>query len=296
MARQQYKEIEKKTTRGCFFCYLGIFALFVIVGYVLLYLLNVVWPLPFNNNTGVIGDTIGGFMGPLIAIAAAVLTFMAFWVQYKANIQQRNDIALERFENNFYEMLQLHFHIRESLDFIISENGVDVHYPGVDAFDCIYTRVEFVHNGSKYEGLKRVFNKLPINDAFELYLSEYFVRCLDSYFRMLYRIIKYVDESPIINNKQKYDYICILRATLSWYELLVLFYNGISKNGKNRFKPLIEKYALFNNLQTEELATEEDRQLYQSKMDEQYLFSQDEGREMKNEYKKGAFVYQPPYE
>ena len=38
------------------------------------------------SNTGQIGDTIGGIMGPFVAIAAAVLTFFAFWVQFKANI------------------------------------------------------------------------------------------------------------------------------------------------------------------------------------------------------------------
>lgn len=52
------------------------------------------------SSTGEIGDTIGGIMGPFVAIAAAGLTFIAFWVQYKANIQQRHDIAIERFESN----------------------------------------------------------------------------------------------------------------------------------------------------------------------------------------------------
>ena len=56
------------------------------------------------STTGEIGDTIGGIMGPFIAIAAAGLTFIAFWVQYKANIQQRHDIAIERFEK-FYKNL-----------------------------------------------------------------------------------------------------------------------------------------------------------------------------------------------
>src|SRR5689334_2180187 len=78
------------------------------------------------NKTGPIGDTIGGIMGPFIAIAAAILTFLAFWVQYQANIQQREQFLLsltkqkeessaqekiwrtERFENRFYELLKLH--------------------------------------------------------------------------------------------------------------------------------------------------------------------------------------------
>lgn len=280
----------KKTFDLSFWCSLAIFAL-IITGICFLPSQLIKVGQPDFSGTGQIGDTIGGIMGPFVAIAASILTFIAFWVQYKANIQQRNDIALERFENNFYEMLQLHFNIKNSLDFIIKEDGEEVHYPGVDAFDCLYTRIQFEHAGSSYEGIKRVFNMLPINDAFQLYISEYFVRCLDSYFRMLYRILKYVDESSIIDGKQKYNYVCILRATLSWYELLVLFYNGLSEDGKNRFKPLAEKYALFNNLRIEELASDDDKRLYMSKMNEDYLFSRDEDRDMSREYRKGAFVH-----
>lgn len=243
------------------------------------------------RETGQIGDTIGGIMGPFVAIAASILTFIAFWVQFKANIQQRHDIAIERFEHNFYEMLQLHSNIRNSLDFIIIEDEKEVHYPGVDAFDCLYTRIQFQKNGVTYEGIKRVFAQIPAVDAYDLYLSEYFVHCLDNYFRMLYRIIKYVDESHVIDDNQKYNYVCILRATLSWYELLVLFYNGLSDNGNKHFKPLVEKYALFNNLRIEELASSDDQVLYQSKLNADYPFSRDENRNMSLEYKKGAFVH-----
>jgi hypothetical protein len=38
----------------------------------------------FTENSGSIGSTFG-IMNPFIAIAAAIITFAAFWVQYKAN-------------------------------------------------------------------------------------------------------------------------------------------------------------------------------------------------------------------
>jgi uncharacterized protein YqgC (DUF456 family) len=43
------------------------------------------------STTGEIGDTIGGIMGQFIAIAAAGLTFIAFWVQYKAYPSNRDE-------------------------------------------------------------------------------------------------------------------------------------------------------------------------------------------------------------
>jgi len=60
------------------------------------------------SGTGQIGETIGGILGPFIAIAAAILTFFAFWVQFKANEQQKIDLQIERFENKFYNLIEIH--------------------------------------------------------------------------------------------------------------------------------------------------------------------------------------------
>ncbi|RXG16562.1 putative phage abortive infection protein [Leeuwenhoekiella aestuarii] len=80
--------------------------------------------------TGQIGDTIGGIMNPFVAIAGVIVTGLAFYVQYKANKQQRELFLSEQkqsnsqlqkqidnqnrqnkiqlFESQFYEMLKLH--------------------------------------------------------------------------------------------------------------------------------------------------------------------------------------------
>lgn len=55
-----------------------------------------------------LGSTATGFISPIVAISAAMLTFLAFWVQYKANEQQKNDITIQRFESIFFEMIRLH--------------------------------------------------------------------------------------------------------------------------------------------------------------------------------------------
>ena len=41
------------------------------------------------KETGTTGDTFGGTLGPIVGWLAALLTFAAFWVQYRANQQQR---------------------------------------------------------------------------------------------------------------------------------------------------------------------------------------------------------------
>lgn len=64
------------------------------------------------TDSGEIGDTIGGIMNPFIALAGVLLTFLAFYIQYKANKQQkelfRQELDSNKFESQFYEMLRLH--------------------------------------------------------------------------------------------------------------------------------------------------------------------------------------------
>lgn len=62
----------------------------------------------FDDKTANIGNTITGITSPLLALLVAFLAFLAFWVQYKANQQQKIDLKKERFENKFFEMLKLH--------------------------------------------------------------------------------------------------------------------------------------------------------------------------------------------
>lgn len=82
----------------------------------------------------------------------------------------------------------------------------------------------------------------------------------DHYFRHLYQIMKLIDNSSLLETsndviKERYKYTSILRATLSPYELIWLFYNCISLYGNQKFKPLIEKYSLLKNIREDLLET-----------------------------------------
>src|SRR5690606_21303038 len=57
---------------------------------------------------GQLGDLFGGIMNPLIAISAALLTFLAFWMQYQANQDIQQQFKVQQFERQFYEMLRLY--------------------------------------------------------------------------------------------------------------------------------------------------------------------------------------------
>ena len=244
------------------------------------------------TGTGQIGDTIGGIMGPFVAIAAAGLTFIAFWVQYKANIQQRHDIAIERFESNLFEMIHIQQEITNGLVIEYrNQNNIAEKKTGRDVFQSTYEEMPiriYVGEGTASFKLK---DALGYDDEVKMRLDlTKGLWFLDHYYRHLYRIFKYIDDANpvIIDRKKKYEYAAIVRATLSPYELIMLYYNGFSHP---RFKELIEEYALLNNIRHTCLATFEDAQMIKKKFQEGYSPNKDENRDMSREYKKGAFVY-----
>ena len=249
------------------------------------------WLVDFSS-TGQIGDTIGGIMGPFVAIAAAGLTFIAFWVQYKANIQQRHDIAIERFESNLFEMIHTQQEIVNGLKIEdVGEHQNRVLAMGKDVFQCLYELLKLridLDNATSTLTLRRA---LEISDEVKMKLvSIRELWMLDSYYRHLYRIFRYIDDADInlIDKKKKYEYAAIVRATLSPYELVMIFYNGFSHP---KFKKLIEDYAILNNLRTEMLASYTDRSKCAEKFKDSYGYWQDENRDMTYEYKKDAFVW-----
>lgn len=102
-----------------------------------------------------------------------------------------------------------------------------------------------------------------MNNSTEFRLSEEAQRycfdgTLDHYFRYLYRILKHIDESSILDEQKnpeedKAYYAHLLRAQLSTYELLMWYYNSLLPENRETAKVLIERYQMFDNLRVSEL-------------------------------------------
>lgn len=57
---------------------------------------------------GTLGDLFGGVYAPVIGLIGAFFGGLAFYAQYKANQEIREQFKLQQFESQFYEMLALH--------------------------------------------------------------------------------------------------------------------------------------------------------------------------------------------
>lgn len=87
--------------------------------------------------------------------------------------------------------------------------------------------------------VQNAWNSLYVNNEYKL----------DSLFRTAYKLLTWIDsqKNSRLSDEDKWLYVSIFRSQLSWIELVYFYYNGLTVTG-GKFKPIIEKYALFDNL------------------------------------------------
>jgi hypothetical protein len=147
--------------------------------------------------------------------------------------QQRKHV----FERSFFQLLHLSNETIQGFRYE-SEFSSAIHTNGQDCFEAM--REDFV----KVALLSEQWGKSP-SERYE----KFYVQCahdqLGLYFRNLYQLMKYVDASQLEDKKL---YANIVRAQLSNSELYLIFYNGLSRFGHDKFLPLLRKYEFFERL------------------------------------------------
>lgn len=159
--------------------------------------------------------------------------------------EQTNTQNKQRFENTFFQLLNFHNQIVIGID--VSTNGGN--YTGRDCFKHFYKKLEVASINRARRKHDDDKSKVNIIEMYYL-LFDRDQSDLSHYFRHLYHIIKFVNSSNLTFEEQK-SYTNFVRAQLSSYELVMLYYNGLSKYGEEKFKPLIEKFSVLKNLNTD---------------------------------------------
>lgn len=189
--------------------------------------------------------------------------------------EQNKTMKRQRFENTFFNMLSLQQEIVANLSFEyyaspnIRPHNIpeEIFYRGVpkgqfhgrEVFEGIYKHAVIEYNGIRYsDGIVKILKQ----NGYIAYPVISVTTRFDHYFRHLYHIYRFVDTSDLIEDSERYNYACIIRSQLSDYELVMMFYNCLTSNGRAKFKPLIEKYSVFNNIRFELLAKANDKEEY----------------------------------
>lgn len=186
-------------------------------------------------------------------------------------IMQNKTLSLQRFENTFFSMMELQQQIVNNLEYSVvvpkldlrgskgsmAPNSETITYKGREVFEHLYT------GWSKRNSLnfETVIKELGLDG----YVESEVRTILDHYFRHFYTILNFIDKSNAFDDEEsdeahrkKYQYAKILRATLSRYELVLLYYNGLSEVGNEKLKPLLETYSMLKNINENFLALSRD--------------------------------------
>ncbi|SNB46291.1 putative phage abortive infection protein [Geobacter sp. DSM 9736] len=228
-------------------------------------------------NTGVFGqfgDTVGGLVGSLWALAGVVLFYINLKEQ-RADITknlsainkqtetlelQRVELELQRKENErTREVFEQQKRVLEEQSKTVRTQQFESNfYSLLDVFIKIRNNLDALDsNRSFFATIQKIMHDkyenttCPIQDhkrSKVLYEEVYFDNKgkLSHYLQTIYRIIKIIDESTL-NDKSKFFYSKIIRSQFSENELLVLYYNSHITFGL-RFYPLILRYNLLKHL------------------------------------------------
>lgn len=216
---------------------------------------------------GVFGDFIGGTLNPILSFLAFLGVLITISLQRKELADSREELrrsanALEaqikaaeqqKFEASFFNMLSALDSMVAGIDLQNRETKMTQH--GRDCFTTFYSRLAkfYRRNCEEYpDGLDHE----RITNAYQKFAREHQLE-LSAYFRFLYNIIRYIDES----GQGQRHHIRLLRSKISDQELLVVFYNCLTPTGA-KMKTYVEKYALFDNLPTLRLLKPEHTQYF----------------------------------
>lgn len=226
------------------------------------------------QNSGLFGDTFG-FVNSLVSgFALLAVAFTIHQGQKQLMVQERElqentkmlelqRVEMERqnehltrqeVENRFFQLIQAHRRAAEAIrcthhqtkDLLEGQAALSYLRWRLDA----YARND--HGGA-----------LNLEIWYPKFLENY-GSFLGHYFRLLYHVVLFIDQSTGIGETTKRFYVRIVRAHLSDAELFLLFYNCLSSLGKAKFHPLVEKYDLLQNIDRSTLLRPEDVSEYDS--------------------------------
>lgn len=263
----------------------------------------------FGDKFGAVSSLFSG-----LAFAGIIVTLL---LQRRDLSETRSAMGHERFDNTFFQLLNLHIDITTRL----TAKGRN----GIEAFEAFAERIKTcdpdfyafsalqkisrgkvrtiidtkeipphaypelspadVTNLNQYlvQGVRAFENYLDDDKAMheEKIVNAYIKSAIEHvdyfshYFRNLYHILKFVDESDLIGAKEKCMYSKFVRSQLSDIELVCIFYNSISRIalpgrenmelGFPKMQAFLKKYDLLQNMNPRSLIHPIHKQIFEQK-------------------------------
>lgn len=241
------------------------------------------------------GGFVGGLIGAFLTVVATLYVYKTFYTQKEELKLQKDLISQQQFEATFFNMLNVHRELKNSLHININRsidninindndvfNGVSVFRVIRLDFEVLYKKFKSIGTNAQNFSIKRqsvhqkFLNKRNLNnenDIIKLIFWEIFENYQDAishYFRNTYHILKYIRQNEEKDNgseshKKFKQYANIFQSQLNVDEHFLLFYNYIifDKNDESNDiywpKNIVNHYELLENLGKKNLL---DKQLH----------------------------------
>lgn len=195
------------------------------------------------QNWAAYGTYISGTVGVLVSALGLMALIVTLQLQRKNNQFLANAYAINELKGHVYQFLSRLDGIVSNTDIRNKRTGQIIHV-GRDAFRFYYKKLRAIYakeQSSSAEGNERQVVRESFRVLYARHGSDF-----GHYFRTLYRCIKVIDQSTV-DDESKKNLVLLVTAGLSKFELLMLFYNGLSPLGERRFPALIEKYGLLEH-------------------------------------------------
>lgn len=177
--------------------------------------------------------------------------FKEIYEKFKNKAEVERELKFFNDNNSIlYEDVILKWFTFEPIDFIGILNGERVNEKASKALAYCRENIDLVHEFFLKVYEKREFKYILINQVYEEIYNEYH-HILGHFFRSMHRLVKYIDNSIIIDNEEKKFYLGIVRSQITTYEHIMLFYNCLSPYGNDSFMPLVKKYDFLDEMKYE---------------------------------------------
>lgn len=209
-----------------------------------------------SNEWSNFGDYIGGVLGPLLGLLAFIGVLLSIANQNKENQKNEDENKKQATENRIIKQIEFHHTICNNVTAPINVSKTKFKR-GRPAFEFLFDK----HLKSLYNDADNQNPQLSERQKTDIAFSNLYNKAgkqFGFYFRNLYYLIKYIDESE---NVDKHHFVRLVRAQLSTSEIQMLMYNCLFDKGRG-FKDYVETYGLLNGIDETEMIKESHKSLF----------------------------------
>lgn len=209
-------------------------------------------PDSFRGNLealGQIGDSYGALNAAIagLAFSGVLVTIL---IQLLASQDQAVQNHKEQFESRFFQLLELGRKLREEVQFshtpaYSAENpNADGHLKrGFAAFEAMHADLGW-HLRDWDKGADLSEDRDNLGAMYRSVVHDSSEATISPYFRILYTILRRIDEDDLLSTKDKHAYYKLVRSQITSAELSVASLNGMFRESAN-FSYFLEKARMF---------------------------------------------------